>query len=135
MSLVTFFTVSLASFALLQFQLLPRFEAGWAENSTLDKFKKISVLAALTSARSIFQMALIVYGALLLCFWLSGWLADTDTAAGYLNLIGWLEKLEAKISFIQSSILANIALWVALLGLALSCIGHALTTLWSCFAC
>lgn len=117
MSLTSCFMVSLGCFALFQFWVVPHVEAAWTVNKTVEKITKIGLVAALKSARSLFQIAFVIYGVLISCFWALQLLADASSG-GIISQIEVLEDLQASIQFVSKSIIGNIILWSSLLSLA-----------------
>jgi len=76
--------VSIGCFSLLQFWIVPRVEAAWRVNQTVEKITKIGLVAALKSARSSFQIAFVVYGILISSFLVLQFLAESSSD-GYKN--------------------------------------------------
>ena len=66
MELGTIFLAAFAGFCLLHFLVVSRIDGAWAANRGMAKVAKLGAISALKAARTVFQIATIVYGLLLL---------------------------------------------------------------------
>jgi hypothetical protein len=114
MELGTIFLAALAGFCLLHFLLVPRIEGTWAANRGIEKVAKLGAISTLKSARTVFQLAALIYGVLLLGVWLFGF--GTHTSAGYLRILARLSEIRDLLSSAKSS-LGILTSLLAMLGL------------------
>lgn len=118
MNLQFLFFGALAGFALLQWWALPRLEAAWAANGTAGKLAKAGSIASLKAARTVLQIAILVYGSLLATIWLLDIIGYPVAAAALHARIEFLEQLKGPLTVLKEHVATKIAFGVAVLGLA-----------------
>jgi len=119
MKLYTFLVTTFAAYALLQLFVLPEVDRKWAANRTVTKLGKVGALAALKSARTLLQIALMTYGLILLLIGGLRYFTGAHSAAGYQAAIERAEGWKASLLSFEAHIAGPVTFGLAVVGLAI----------------